>query len=255
MSRTWLLAASTILLATACATPEERMAKMQIKQQRLELKAQRLAERNQNRDQARGAPAPGGPVTDQRAPLENAVKALAACDASFGATLKRFAAEISPSFQVTVKGETASIEVPDRKTPGRNIVAPAAPAKVYGLTLSGYYEESTDINGTLQKMVWGFTTTASPDQAAAVLGTAIPNFKRMSKEISGTYTRMEIFERNGWHRTSRFDYYRGQANLNGERTLVIEASRDPAFPGARIGCAVRGFQTEQFQDMLRPELD
>ncbi|WP_432239473.1 hypothetical protein [Herbaspirillum robiniae] len=248
--RTWLLAASTVLLATACATPEERMAKLQIKQQRLELKTQQLALRNE----ARGKPQTNA-VLDQRAPLENVVKALAACDASLGATVKQFAPDLKPVFPVTVKGEVASIDVPDRKTPGRTAVAPMAAAKVYGLMLSSYYEESTEINGTLQKMAWGFTTPAGADQVASVLGAAIPNFKRVSKEVSGTYTRMEIFDRGDWHRTSRFDHYRAQPNILGERTLVIEASRDPAFPGTRVGCVVRGFQTEQFQDTLRPELD
>ncbi|MBO9538200.1 hypothetical protein [Herbaspirillum sp.] len=248
-TRTWLLAASTIILTTACATPEERMAKLQIKQQRLELKTQQLAQRNETRGKTQTSA-----VLDQRAPLENVVKALAACDATLGATIKQFAPDLTPIFPVTVKGEVAAIDVPDRKTPGRNTVQPTAAAKVYGLTLSGYYEESTEINGTLQKMAWGFVTPASPAQAAAVLGTVIPNFKRVSKEINGNYVRMEIFDRDGWHRTSRFDYYRAQPNLQGERTLVIEASRDPALPGSRIGCAVRGFQTEQFQGTLRPEL-
>lgn len=249
-SRTWLLAASTVLFATACATPEERMAKLQIKQQRLELRAQQLAQRNDTR-----AKSQTNAVLDQRAPMENVIKALAACDASLGATVKQFAPDLKPIFPVTIKGEVASIDVPDRKTPGRNTVQAAAAAKVYGLTLSGYYEESTEINGSLQKMAWGFITPASIEQTAAVLGAAVPNFKRMSKEVNGNYVRMEIFDRGGWHRTSRFDHYRAQPNLLGERTLVIEASRDPAFPGSRVGCAVRGFQTEQFQDTLRPELD
>ncbi|MFJ3045508.1 hypothetical protein ACIPEN_06745 [Herbaspirillum chlorophenolicum] len=226
------------------------MAKLKIKQQRLELKAQELAQRNE----ARGKPQTNA-VLDQRAPLENVIKALAACDASLGATVKQFAPDLTSIFPLTIKGEVASIDVPDRKTPGRNIVQPTAAAKVYGLTLSGYYEESTEINGTLQKMAWGFTIPAGADQVASVLGAAIPNFKRVSKEINGNYTRMEIFDRGGWHRTSRFDHYRSQSNILGERTLVVEASREPAFPGTRVGCAVRGFQTEQFQDTLRPELD
>ena len=89
-SRTWLLAAGTLLLTTACSTPEERMAKLQIKQQRLEIKAQQAAQRNEARNELR-TKVQASAVTDQRGPYENVIKALASCDASFAATLRPFA--------------------------------------------------------------------------------------------------------------------------------------------------------------------
>ena len=247
---TWLLAAGTLLLTTACSTPEERMAKLQLKQQRLEMKAQQLAQRNEARNKVQTTA-----VTDQRGPFENTIKALASCDASFAATLRQFADKLQPAFVVTVKGPVASIDVPDRRTPGRDRIAAAGAAQAYGQTLSGYYDENLEINGQVQKISWGFYSPATPEQLVQALGLAIPNFKRTSRELNGNYTRMEIFERGGWHRTMRFDYYRGQANVLGERTLVIEPSRDPAFPGSRIGCSVRGTQVAQFQDELRPEVE
>jgi hypothetical protein len=253
-SRTWLLAAGTLLLTTACSTPEERVAKLQLKQQRMELKAQQLAQRTDTRNEQRGK-TQVTPVTDQRGPFENVVKALASCDASLAATLRQFSGAVQPAFVVTLKGPVAGIDVPDRHTPGRDRIAAAASAQAYGQTLSGYYDESVVINGQLQKMSWGFYSPATPEQLATALGAAIPNFKRTSRELDGKYTRMEIFDRGGWHRTTRFDYYRGQPNVLGERSLTIEPSRDPAFPGSRIGCSVRGSQVAQFQDELRPELD
>ena len=249
-SRTWLLAAATLLLTTACSTPEERMTKLQIKQQRLEIKAQQAAQRNEVISKAQATA-----VIDQRAPFENVLKALANCDASFAATLGQFPEALSPAFVVTRKGKIASIDVPDRRTPGRDRVAAAGSALAYGQTLSAYYDESVEINGQPQKISWGFYSPSTPEQLARILGAAIPNFKRTSRELNGNYVRMEIFDRGGWHRTTRFDYYRGQANVLGERTLVIEPSRDPAFPGSRIGCSVRGSQVAQFQDELRPEVD
>ncbi|WP_039787279.1 hypothetical protein [Herbaspirillum huttiense] len=253
-SRTWLLAAGTLLLTTACSTPEERMAKLQIKQQRLEIKAQQAAQRNEARNELR-TKVQASAVTDQRGPYENVIKALASCDASFAATLRQFSGSLPPAFVVTLKGPVASIDVPDRRTPGSNRIAAAGSAQAYGQTLSGYYDERTESNGQLQKMSWGFYSPATPEQLAKVLGAAIPNFKRTSRELDGNYVRMEIFDRGGWHRTTRFDYYRGQSNVLGERTLVIEPSRDPSFPGSRIGCSVRGAQVAQFQDELRPEVD
>ncbi len=249
-SRTWLLAAATLLLTTACSTPEERAAKQQIRQQRQEIKAQQLAQRNEASNKT-----PTTAVIDQRGPFENVIKALANCDASFAATLGQFPEALSPAFVVTRKGKIASIDVPDRRIPGRDRVVAAGSALAYGQTLSAYYDETVEINGQLQKMSWGFYSPATPEQLATVLGAAIPNFKRTSRELNGNYVRMEIFDRGGWHRTTRFDYYRGQANVLGERSLVIEPSRDPAFPGSRIGCSVRGLQVAQFQDELRPEVD
>lgn len=249
-SRIWLLAAGTLLLTTACSTPEERMAKLQIKQQRLAVKSQQAAQRNELRTKAESAA-----VTDQRTPLENVLKALGSCDASFAATVRQFSGALQPAFVVTLKGPVASIDVPDRSTAGRNHIAVAAPAQAYGQILSGYYDERLEINGQLQKISWGFFSPATPEQLVKALGAAIPNFKHTSRELEGNYVRMEIFDRGGWHRTTRFEHYRAQANVLGERTLVIEASRDPAFPGSRIGCSVRGTQVAQFQDELRPEVD
>ncbi len=252
--RHFWLAAGALLLTTACSTPEERMAKLQLKQQQLDLKAQQIAQRNEARNAARGN-VQDAAVVDQRAPLENVLKALSACDASLSATVKRFAPDLQALFPVTVKGQVAAIAVADRRAQGGNSVKAAAGARAYGQTVSGYYDESLEINGGLQKMSWGFYSPASPEQLAQALGAAVPNFKRMSRELSGNYVRMEIFDRGGWHRTTRFDYYRARADVLGERTLVIEASRDAAFPGSRIGCSVRGAQVAQFQDDLRPELD
>lgn len=252
--RHFWLAAGALLLTTACSTPEERMAKLQLKQQQLDLKAQQIAQRNEARNMARSN-LQDGAVVDQRAPLENVLKALSTCDASLSATVKRFSSDLQAIFPVTVKGQVAAINVADRRAPGGSSVKAAAAARAYGQTITGYYDESLEINGGLQKMSWGFYSPASPEQLAQALGAAVPNFKRMSRELSGNYVRMEIFDRGGWHRTTRFDYYRGRTDVLGERTLVIEASRDAAFPGSRIGCSVRGAQVAQFQDDLRPELD
>lgn len=249
LPRHWLLAASTVLLATACATPEERMAKLQLKQQKLELRAEQLAQRNQARSAAANTA-----VIDQRLPLENVVKALASCDSSFGATVKHFAPALKEVFPISVTGEVASISVPQRQVPGQSTVRPTGEARIYGVAVSAYYDESVVVNGELKKMAWGVYLPSGVDQVAALLGARLPNFKRVSKEINGNYTRMEIFDGSGWHRTSRFDYYRGMADTAGERAMTIEPSRDPAFPGTRVGCSVRGRAMEQLQDSLRPEL-
>jgi hypothetical protein len=227
----WLVAGA-LLLTTACSTPEERMAKLQLKQQQLDLKAQQIAQRVK-RATWRAAP-PGqrrsGPARPAGKCAQGAVHMRRQPERHRQALLQRPAGNLPGDGE----GQVAAINVADRRAPGGSSVKAAAAARAYGQTITGYYDESLEINGGLQKMSWGFYSPASPEQLAQALGAAVPNFKRMSRELSGNYVRMEIFDRGGWHRTTRFDYYRGRADVLGERTLVIEASRDAAFPGSRI---------------------
>ena len=254
----WLLAASTVLLVSACATPEERMAKLQIRQQKLELRAQQMNERRA----ARMADGPAAAVTEISAqattdldtPLANVLKALANCDASYPATLKQFATQLEPQVPVVINTHGASISVADRATIGRASVATTGQAQAYGIPVSGFFDEATVIGGNTEKISWGFYSPESISTVYSTLGARILAFKDVRQDVGGARLRMDIYDGRHWRRTTRFDYYRNQSKLAGERVFAIDVSRDPAFPGTRVSCTVRGTQLKDILPTLHPDL-
>lgn len=255
----WLLAASAVLLVSACATPEERMAKLQIRQQQLELRAQQINERRAARVNETSS---GGTVTEVSAqavtdldtPLANVVKALANCDATLPATLKQFATQLEPQVPVVIKTHGASFSVPDRTALGRSSVAVAGQAQVFGLPISGVFDEATIIGGNTEKLSWGFYSPEPVSAVSSVLGARIAGYKQVRHDVGGALLRMDIYDGRNWRRTTRFDYFRNQSRIAGERVFAIDASRDPAFPGTRVSCSVRGTQLKELLPVLRPDL-
>ncbi|EJN09294.1 hypothetical protein [Herbaspirillum sp. YR522] len=258
-SNKWLLAASAVLLVSACATPEERMAKLQIKQQQLELRAQQINERRaarMNDTSGTGAVGDGSAqaVTDLDTPLGNVIKALASCDASLPATLKQFVTQLAPQVPVVAKANGASLGVADRAIPGRSSVPVAGQAQVMGVPVSGFFDEATIIGGQPEKISWGFYSPASVATVSSVLGARIAGYKQVRQDVGGAMLRMDIYDGRNWRRTTRFDYFRNQSKLAGERVFAIDVSRDPAFPGTRVSCSVRGTQLKELLPVLRPDL-
>jgi hypothetical protein len=255
----WLLAASTVLLVSACATPEERMAKLQIKQQRLELRAQKINERrnarmNETTTAGTGIDRTMQAVTDLDTPLANVLKAIGNCDATLPLTLKQFVTQLEPQIPVVIKTNGASFSVADRATPGRSSAATASQTQVFGLPVSGFFDEATIIGGNTEKVSWGFYSPESITAVSATLGTRIPTYKQVRQDVGGAMLRMDIYEGRNWRRTTRFDYFRNQPKIAGERVFAIDASRDPAFPGTRVSCTVRGTQLKDLLPVLRPDL-
>ncbi|WP_225201524.1 hypothetical protein [Herbaspirillum sp. alder98] len=235
------------------------MAKLQIKQQRLELRAQQMNERRTARmNETSTAAAPSElsaqPVTDLDTPLANVLKALGNCDASLPATLKQFVTQLEPQVPVVIKANGASFSVADRTTPGSSSVKLASQTQVFGLPISGVFDEATVIGGNTEKISWGFYSPESISAVSSTLGSRIASYKQVRQDVGGAQLRMDIYDGRSWRRTTRFDYFRNQSKIAGERVFAIDASRDPAFPGTRVSCTVRGTQLKDVLPVLRPDL-
>ncbi|MFL9923313.1 hypothetical protein PQR62_03480 [Herbaspirillum lusitanum] len=246
------LTLATLALLSACATPEERAAKRELKQQRQEVKAQAILDRANARTGEAAVKAEPKLVNGRGAPLENVFTAFAACNASLFKTGKQFATELEPLFPMSIKNDLAYIKVNDRKA--ASVVAIGSPANVFGVPVSAYFDQITPVPGSSDMLSWGFFSPMAPQDVVKSLSPYVLELKNLSKDINLQFIRLEIYDGKFWRRTSQLAKYRGMLSTTAQRSLTVAPSDNPAFPGTRIACSLQGKTTPDIVNILRPDL-
>ena len=246
-----LLSISLLALLGACASPEERAAKRQLKLERQQEKAQRIVDRaNDKKDQA-----VTDPVARQKAAPDELLKAFANCDASMFRIASQYKAELDGYWPIGTKGDIGNILVPDRGSPDKHFVASRNNPTMLNLPISGYFDEVMTL-GTVSSpnYWWGFFTPLSPRETYRILSLRLPELKRLRADKDGAYVRLDRWDGTNWRRMSNPASFHGIPTDTAERVLIIDKSDQAAYPGTRIACSLQGPVPPATLLLLRPDL-
>lgn len=246
-----LLSLSLLALLGACASPEERAAKRQLKLERQQQKAQRIVDRaNDKKDQA-----VTDPVARQKAAPDELLKAFANCDGAMFKVAAQYKAELSAYWPIATKGDIGNILVPDRGSPDKHFATAKNSPAMLSLPVSGYFDEVMTLGtASSPNYWWGFFSPLTPKEAYRILSLRLPELKRLRADKDGAYVRLDRWDGANWRRVANAANYRGAATETAERVLIIDKSDQAAYPGTRIACSLQGPVPAATLLLLRPDL-
>lgn len=251
ISQRLLLSISLLASLGACASPEERAAKRQLKLERQEQKAQRIVDRANNKKEQ----AVTDPVARQKSAPDELLKAFASCDSAMFKVAAQYKAELAAYWPIATKGDIGNILVPDRGSPDKHFVAARNTPTMLNLPISGYFDEVMTLGtASSPNYWWGFFTPLSPRDTYRILSLRLPELKRIRADKDGAYVRLDRWDGNTWRRMSNPSSFHGMPTDTAERVLIIDKSDQAAYPGTRIACSLQGPVPATTLQSLRPDL-
>lgn len=186
-------------------------------------------------------------------PLE-LVSALSHCDEKLFSAVYRQRTDLEKITPIREGRENrAYIQVPDRSGELNNVVKFTAPYSDGKLSLTGYFDDISNLFSSGRYYSWGFFIQGTIEDVKRQLTPAILDGTRMRRD-GELYVRSELWKDGGWRPDDSLAGGVAPAHGTVERVFRIE-NAPPDFPGAvRVGCSLQGSVTAELLRTARPDV-
>jgi hypothetical protein len=180
---------------------------------------------------------------------------LSRCDGSFFESLRRHAAEFSSAPQFTKTSGLAYFKVQDRAAPERSVLKFAAPFKLHGFEVVGYFDEFMGVSADEAFVSWGFLLRAPLEDVVKGTENVVWDSVRLQRD-GPVFARSELWDHakqtEGWQKLNTPGGVEAQTGTV-ERVLLIESyEKDPSL--TRFGCSLQGAVTPDLLQQVRPDV-
>ena len=182
---------------------------------------------------------------------DDLVRKFSVCDSSLFLEFKRNESTWSKVAPMARNGDSAWIEVADRRDDKSNEVAFSASVSASGLELLSYFDEMLDLGPAGRYHSWGFTATGDIVSVQKKIGTLVADSVRLRHD--GTvFVRTELKVGNGpWQKVNTANAAVGLTQV--ERVFMIE-QHETRPKVVRLTCSLQGSVSANTLSEIRPDI-